>query len=51
LPNKPNVNILITSGASCPDTVVEAVIHKIASFYEIEGYFDCLVEKWETLMD
>ena len=51
LPNKPNVNILITSGASCPDTVVEAVIHKIASFSEIEGYFDCLVEKWETLMD
>lgn len=51
LPNKPSVNILITSGASCPDTVVEAVIHKIASFYEIEGYFDCLVEKWETLMD
>ncbi|MFM2439074.1 MAG: hypothetical protein RLZ16_71 [Bacteroidota bacterium] len=51
LPNKPNINILITSGASCPDTVVEAVIHKIASFYEIEGYFDCLVEKWETLMD
>lgn len=51
LPNKPNVNILITSGASCPDTVVEAVIHKIASFNEIEGYFDCLVEKWETLMD
>ncbi len=51
LPNKPNVNILITSGASCPDTVVEAVIHKIASFYAIEGYFDCLVEKWETLMN
>jgi len=51
LPNKPSVNILITSGASCPDTVVEAVIHKIASFYEIEGYFDCLVEQWETLMD
>ncbi|MFY8166622.1 MAG: 4-hydroxy-3-methylbut-2-enyl diphosphate reductase [Sediminibacterium sp.] len=51
MPNKPNVNILITSGASCPDTVVEAVIHKIASFYEIENYFECLVEQWETLMD
>lgn len=51
LPNKSSVDILITSGASCPDTVVEGVIHKIASFYEIEGYFDCLVEKWETLMD
>lgn len=51
LPNKSSVDILITSGASCPDTVVEGVIHKIASFYEIEGYFDCLVEQWETLMD
>jgi 4-hydroxy-3-methylbut-2-enyl diphosphate reductase len=51
LPNKPIVDILITSGASCPDTVVEAVIHKIASFYDIEGYFECMVEMWETLID
>lgn len=51
LPNKPTIDILVTSGASCPDTVVEAVIHRIASFYEVESYFDCIVEHWETLKD
>jgi len=33
LPDKQPVNIIITSGASCPDSVVEGVIHKINSFY------------------
>ena len=36
LPTKEPVKILITSGASCPDALVEGVIHKIISFYEIE---------------
>lgn len=36
LPIQTPVNVLITSGASCPDTVVEAVIRKIISFYKIE---------------
>jgi len=36
LPAKAPVDILITSGASCPDAVVEAVIRKLASFYGIE---------------
>ena len=31
LPDKPRVKILISSGASCPDAVVEAVIEKIAA--------------------
>ena len=35
LPKKTPVNILITSGASCPDAVVEKVISRILSFYEI----------------
>jgi 4-hydroxy-3-methylbut-2-enyl diphosphate reductase len=30
------VKILITSGASCPDAVVEAVILKIAGFYNVQ---------------
>jgi 4-hydroxy-3-methylbut-2-enyl diphosphate reductase len=34
LPKKDLVNILITSGASCPDAVVEAVIRKVVSFFE-----------------
>ena len=33
--NKP-ANILITSGASCPDAIVEAVIRKIISFYDVQ---------------
>ena len=33
LPAKEPVTILITSGASCPDALVEAVIKKLAGFY------------------
>jgi 4-hydroxy-3-methylbut-2-enyl diphosphate reductase len=33
LPQKDPLKILITSGASCPDALVEAVIEKIISFY------------------
>ena len=34
LPEKKHVKILITSGASCPDALVEEVINKIVSFYK-----------------
>lgn len=33
LPNKSPVKIILTSGASCPDSILEGVIHKINSFY------------------
>ncbi|MEP7252867.1 MAG: 4-hydroxy-3-methylbut-2-enyl diphosphate reductase [Ginsengibacter sp.] len=33
LPEKNPVKILVTSGASCPDAMVEEVINKIVSFY------------------
>ena len=35
LPEKSPVKILITSGASCPDALVEGVINKLVSFYPI----------------
>lgn len=36
LPAKEPVKILITSGASCPDAVVEEVIEKLVSFFSVE---------------
>lgn len=35
-PSKEPVKILVTSGASCPDAIVENVIRKIAVFYGVE---------------
>jgi len=37
LPEKEQVRILMTSGASCPDAVVESIIRKLAGFYGAEG--------------
>jgi 4-hydroxy-3-methylbut-2-enyl diphosphate reductase len=36
----------MTSGASCPDTVVEAVIKKILSFYHLEEAFEKVKDSW-----
>jgi 4-hydroxy-3-methylbut-2-en-1-yl diphosphate reductase len=36
LPEQNQIRILMTSGASCPDAVVESVIRKLASFYNVE---------------
>ena len=33
LPNKTPIRIILTSGASCPDSVIEGIIHKINSFF------------------
>jgi 4-hydroxy-3-methylbut-2-enyl diphosphate reductase len=46
LPAQQPVRILITSGASCPDALVEGVIRKIASFYGLDSKIDELVESW-----
>lgn len=34
LPRKDKIDIILTSGASCPDSTVEAVLRKILSFYD-----------------
>ncbi len=36
LPSTTPARVLITSGASCPDAVVESVIRKLADIYEVE---------------
>lgn len=46
LPLDQETKILMTSGASCPDTVVEATIRKIASFYQVENKLEKLVADW-----
>jgi 4-hydroxy-3-methylbut-2-enyl diphosphate reductase len=33
LPAKDQLKIMVTSGASCPDALVEAVLEKLACFY------------------
>ncbi len=34
LPNKNPIKIIITSGASCPDSVLEGIMHKLNTFFE-----------------
>ena len=40
LPSKRPVRILMTSGASCPDAVVESIIRKLANFFGVEEKLD-----------
>jgi 4-hydroxy-3-methylbut-2-enyl diphosphate reductase len=44
LPNSSPVKILVTSGASCPDAIVEEVIRKLAAFYDAEDRIDAFIE-------
>ena len=48
LPAQATVSILMTSGASCPDTVVESVIRKVASFYNVEAALDDVIQFWQS---
>jgi 4-hydroxy-3-methylbut-2-enyl diphosphate reductase len=46
LPDKTPLSILMTSGASCPDTVVEATIKKIVSIYGLEAELEAVSAEW-----
>jgi len=47
LPEKDKVSILITSGASCPDALVEGVINKLISFFPASATTDQLIKKFQ----
>ncbi len=47
LPQKEVVKISMTSGASCPDAVVESVIRKIAYYFGKEEVLAALIQTWE----
>ena len=46
LPDRETVTVLLTSGASCPDAVVEAVIRRLASFYNADGKIEELIGRF-----
>lgn len=47
LPEKSPAKILITSGASCPDALVEGVIRKLVSFYPEAKSLDEMVKSFQ----
>jgi 4-hydroxy-3-methylbut-2-enyl diphosphate reductase len=48
LPLKHPVTILMTSGASCPDAIVENVIRKLAAFYNVEERVETLIQNFNA---
>jgi 4-hydroxy-3-methylbut-2-enyl diphosphate reductase len=49
LPAKTPLRILVTSGASCPDAVVEKVIRRLAGFYGAEEKLEELIQSALTV--
>jgi 4-hydroxy-3-methylbut-2-enyl diphosphate reductase len=49
LPEASSYRIMITSGASCPDALVENVIRKMATLTGNEAALDGLMEQWITV--
>jgi len=46
LPAKEPLNILVTSGASCPDALVESVINKLVGYFPVTKNVNQLVEEF-----
>jgi 4-hydroxy-3-methylbut-2-enyl diphosphate reductase len=47
LPSKEPVKVLITSGASCPDALVEGVIYKLIQFFPVSKSMEQLREEFQ----
>jgi len=48
LPENKPVKILLTSGASCPDALVEGVIQKLVSFYNCDKTINDVINEFTT---
>lgn len=48
LPTTEKPTIIITSGASCPDAMVDRVIHEILSFYDVSKDFSEVLKETEA---
>lgn len=46
LPKKDRVRILITSGASCPDAIVEQTIDKLSSYFNVSRQLSEISAEW-----
>ena len=46
VPQNEPVKILMTSGASCPDVLVEGVIEKLVSFYPVLHTTDKILKEF-----
>jgi 4-hydroxy-3-methylbut-2-enyl diphosphate reductase len=46
LPEKKPAKILLTSGASCPDALVEGIIHKLSSYYNVSKTINEMMEEF-----
>lgn len=46
LPVKENVRIVVTSGASCPDTVIESVLRKVLALANVEDDIQSVLEHY-----
>jgi 4-hydroxy-3-methylbut-2-enyl diphosphate reductase len=47
IPEKLPVKIVLTSGASCPDTLVDRVLLKVFSFFENAKTVEDLMQEFE----
>lgn len=45
LPQKEKVNIILTSGASCPDAVVEMIMYKLLNYFESQKTVEEVMEE------